>query len=131
MTISGLIHRARVVGQARTGTRNEQGEMEEVPDTGPWILARVMERGGVAPGSRRSQFSTAERVSQGFEMLLDTVDDETGADVDVPVAGSTWETDCPVLGSPTLTLSGDGDTLNNGSELIAYDCYATVPKDRA
>lgn len=87
-----------------------------------------MERGGVALKSRRAPETTAAVVQRGYEVLLDTVD-ETGASVDPPGAGAVLETDCDVLGSPTIVLSGAPELLNNGAEMIAILCYGDVPKD--
>lgn len=127
---SALIHRARVIGQRRGATRNAQGAYEQEPFTGPWIPARLMERGGVAAKARRGQEAVEARVDRGYELLLD-FEDETGATVDRPTASSVFETDCPVLGSPTVELNGEPELLNNGADMIGYCCYGDVPKDRA
>lgn len=130
MSISGLIHRARVVGERQGVSRNGQGEYESEPVWGPWIAARVMERGGVAAKARRFATSTAAVAERGYEVLLDTVD-VNGNAVEVPAAGAVLETDCDVLGSPTIALSGIPEILNNGDELIAILCYGDIPKDSA
>ena len=113
--------------------RNEQGEYPTVALAGPWIPARVMERGGVSAKTRGSdggETSTEARVSRAYELLLGS-QDETGIPVARPSASATFETDCPILGSPTIPLDGDPEVLNNGTDLIGYLCYGEVPLERS
>lgn len=97
---------------------------------GAWIPARVMERGGVAAKARGAQASTEARVARSYEMLLGS-EDENGAAVEQPTASSVFETDCPVLGSPTIPLDGDPEVLNDGDTLIGYLVYGDVPLERS
>ena len=129
---SALIHRARQVGSRRAPTRSDQGSYDTEPTTGPWIPARLMERGGVAAKSRPGgqQPSSEARVQRGYELLLGPVD-ENGDATERPTASAVYETDCAVLGSPTIELSGDPEVLTNGTALIGFLCYGDVPKDRA
>lgn len=127
---SACIHRARQVGTVRGSTRSAQGEYERVPFTGPWVPARVMLRGAVSPKSRGANVSTEARTVRGYELLLEA-EDETGAPIDAPTANSVFETDCPVLGNPTITLNGEPEWLNNGDELFGYMAYGDVPLERA
>lgn len=127
---SALIHRARFVGYERSGVRNDQGEYPEAPVTGPWIPARLMERGGVSAKARSNDSSSEARVARSYELLLGCVD-ETGTPVVFPSASATFETDAPILGSPTIPLDGDPEVLNNGVDLIGYLIYAEVPLDRS
>lgn len=127
-----LIHRARQVGHRKLETRNAQGAYDTAPFTGPWIKARVMERGAVAPKRRREpEQTTGARVERGYEMLLDSIDDDSGAPVAKPPASAVFETECEILGNPTIELSGEPETLTNGVALIGYMAYGDVPKDRA
>lgn len=126
---SALIHRARLVGSRKGVTRDAQGSYGREPVQGPWIPARVMERGGVAGKSRARENSTEARVVRGYELLLYTTD-EHGDPVDKPTAAAVFETDCPVLGSPTIALSGEPEVLNNGVDLIGYSCQGDVPAER-
>jgi hypothetical protein len=129
---SALIHLARQVGSRRGVTRNAQGAYDQELVTGPWIPARVMERGAVAAKSRAGgqQPSSEARVQRGYELLVGP-EDEAGADVERPTASSTFETDCPALGSPTIELSGEPEVLNDGEDLIGYVCFGDVPEDRS
>lgn len=129
---SALIHRARWVGYERGTTRNDQGEVAQVAVTGPWIPARLMERGGVSSKARSGSggASAEARVARSYELLLGAVD-ETGVPVTFPTASAEFETDCPILGSPTIPLDGDPEVLNNGVDLIGYLIYAEVPLDRS
>jgi hypothetical protein len=124
-----MIHRVRLAGLRRGETRSAQGSYEMEQVTGPWIAARVMERGGVAGKSRRGSQQAAERVDRGYELLIDTVDMVGGAPVEL-TASAVLETDCPVLGNPVVQLSGDPEVLNNGSELIGFLAYGDAVKDR-
>jgi hypothetical protein len=127
---TALIHRARLVGQERAGSRTAQGEFPTVLVTGPWIPARVMERGGVATKARGGQDSTEARVARSYELLLGA-SDEMGGPVALPTGSSVFETDCPILGSPTIPLDGDAELLNNGTDLIGFLCYGDVPLERS
>lgn len=128
---SALIHRARWVGYERGNTRNAQGEYAQVATTGPWIPARLMERGGVSSKARGTSGGGAEaRVARSYELLLGAVDVNRQAVV-FPTASAEFETDCPILGSPTIPLDGDPEVLNNGKDLIGYLIYAEVPLDRS
>lgn len=127
---TALIHRARLVGSERGSTRSAQGEYERVPVTSPWIPARLMERGGVAAKARGTGGSTEARVVRSFELLIGA-EDESGAAVEEPTASGLYETDCDVLGSPTVVLSGDPELLNDGDDLIGFLCWAEVPKERS
>lgn len=127
--MEGLIHRARLLVRSR-GPRDPQGEYplsEPVP--GPWFSARLMERGAVAPERRRRTSGTDARVARGYELLADMVD-EAGAPV-VLSASALVETDCPLLGSPTLELDGEPERLNDGEEMIGWMCFAQKVKDAA
>jgi hypothetical protein len=125
---TALIHRARLVSRTR-GARNVEGEYPLAPAPGPWFKARLMERGGVAAERRRRTNSTDAKVSRGYELLVDTVD-ETGAAVTIS-ASSIVETDCPILGSPTLELEGEPERLNNGTLAIGWVAFAQKAKDAA
>lgn len=126
-----LIHRARLVGRRTVaGPPNVLGEVETEEFAGPWIRARVMERGSVAAKGRRSPETTAARVERGYEVLLDFVD-LAGAPVAKPTASAVFETECAVLGNPTVHLSGEPEVLTNGVRLIGYLCHGDVPKDRS
>ena len=89
-----------------------------------------MERGGVAAKARRRPQTSDARVERGYEILLDTVDVD-GFAIEKPKATAIVETDCPVLGSPTIQLSGEPEALNNGVDLIGYMAYGDVPADAA
>jgi hypothetical protein len=119
---TALIHRARLIHRVR-GARSPQGEYAMTVAPGPWFGARLMESGGVAAETRRRPGSTEARVARGYELLAGPVD-ETGATV-VLSASSVVETDCPVLGSPTLELSGDPE------KLIGWMAAAVKAKDAA
>lgn len=125
-----LIHRARLVGRRRGTVRNSQGAFDMEPFVGPWIRARVMERGSVAPKNRRSPETSAARIERGYEILLDAVD-LAGAPVAKPTASATFETEVVVLGSPTILLSGEPEVLTNGVRIIGYLCHGDVPGDRS
>lgn len=127
---AALIHRARQVGTRRGAQRGEQGAYEMERFEGPWIPARVMERGGTAAKARRSPQTTAARVERGYELLLGPVD-VAGAPVEKPTASMVFETDCPILDSPTVELDAEPEVLNNGTALIGYLATGDVPKDRA
>lgn len=127
---TALIHRARQVGSTRGVTRSAQGEYQRVAFTGPWIPARVMGRGSVAPKARGGTASTEAHVTGAYELLLGSLD-ETGVAVEPPTASSVYETDCAVLGSPKLELNGEPETLTNGVELLGYLAYGDVPLDRS
>lgn len=127
--MEGLIHRARLLPRGRTA-RNAQGEYEEAAGAaGPWFAARLMERGGPASKSRRRPQSTEAVVERGYELLADTVD-QAGGPV-VLTASSLVETDCEVLGSPTLELSTRPEKLTNGVDHIGWLAYAAAPSDAA
>jgi hypothetical protein len=126
--VQGLVHRARLVGRRRGPVRDAQGAYVTEPTASAWFDARVMRRGSVAPKTRRRPGAGSDaRVVAGFEVLADTIDDD-GHDV-VLTASSRLETDCPVLGSPTLELSGEPEPLNDGTNLIGWLAYADLPKD--
>jgi len=127
---SALIHRARLVGQKRGAVRSAQGSYAREPIEAPWIPARVMERGAVAAKSRRGQQTTEARVQRGYELLIGPVD-EDGAPVEKPTASARFETDCPILGNPTIELSGEPEVLTNGVDLIGYMAYGDVPGERS
>jgi hypothetical protein len=127
--VEGLIHRARILSKVR-GTRNAQGERPVTPGTpGPWFDARLMERGGPAGKSRRRPEGTDARVARGYELLADAVD-EAGAPV-VLSASDVVETECSVLGSPTIELSTKPERLTDGEELIGWLAYSVDPSDAA
>lgn len=119
-----------MVGRERAPARTAQGAYPTALIEAPWIDARVMERGSVAPKSRRWPYTTEARIVRGYELLLDGVD-EFGDVVAKPTASAVFETDCPVLGSPVLTLSGETEVLTNGEDLIGYLCHADVPAERS
>ena len=119
-----------MVGQQRVGPRSAQGAYAEGPLEGPWIAARVMERGGVAAKTRGRPDSTEARVARGYELLLDFID-ELGEFVAKPPASAVFETDCPILGNPRIELSGEPEILNDGEELIGYMAFGDVPAERA
>jgi hypothetical protein len=125
---TALIHRVRAVGSQRGATRSAQGEYERVPVTGPWIPARVMERGGSAAKARGP--ATESRVARGYELLI-AGEDELGVLVARPTASTVFESDCPVLGDPVIELNGEPEVLNNGEELIGFLCYGDVPLERS
>jgi hypothetical protein len=90
-----------------------------------------MERGAVASKRRREPEATTEaRVERGYEILLDFID-LAGDPVQKPTAAATFETDCPVLGDPTITLSGEPEHLTNGVREIGWMCWGDVPKERS
>lgn len=125
---SALIHRARLIVRT-VGARDAQGEKSLTVAPGPWFRARLMERGGVSAESRRRANSTEARVARGYELLADTID-AAGQPV-VLSASSLVETDCPILGSPTLELDGQPEKLNNGVDFIGWMAYAAKAKDAA
>lgn len=128
-----LIHRARLVGTRRVepAERDAQGAYATEAFTGPWIRARVMERGAVgAKRRRRPEESTEARVERGYELLLDFID-LAGDPVEKPTAAATFETDCPILNDPVIVLSGEPEVLNTGSRLIGFMAYGDVPKERS
>lgn len=127
--MEGMIHAARFEVRER-GARNAQGERELTdPVYSAWVDARLMERGGVSARTRRrAQMSSEARVGRGYELLLEPVD-RAGAPI-APKAGDVVQTDCPILGSPTIELDGEPENLNDGEEPIGFLCYATKPKDR-
>lgn len=125
-----LIHQVRLVGQQRGGPRSDQGEYDSLPLETPWIKARVMERGSVAPKTRLRPNTTEARVERGYEILLDFVD-ENGGDVAKPNASAVFESMCPVLGDPIITLSGEPEVLTNGRRLVGYMCFGSIPAERA
>ena len=127
---SALIHRARFVGFERGVTRSDQGEYEQVAVTGPWIAARVMERGGVSAKARTDAADSEARVARSYEILVGCVD-ETGAAVTFPTGSTTLQTDAPILNSPTIPLDGDPEVLNDGTKVIGFLCYGEVPLDRS
>ena len=127
--MEGLIHAARF--EVRTkGARDAQGERAlSAPGFSAWVDARLMERGAVAARTRRrAGMSSEARVGRGYELLLGPID-RAGAAIE-PKAGDIVQTDCPVLGSPTIELDGEPERLNNGEETIGWLAYATKPKDR-
>lgn len=126
MTLSGMIHRARVISRERAA-RNAQGEYESEPVTGAWFNARLMQRGGVNAKQRREGTGGDARVVRGYELLAQP-NDENGDPV-VLSASALVQTDCPLLGSPTLELSGEPEKLNNGTRHIGWMAYADKPKD--
>lgn len=91
-----------------------------------------MERGGVAPETRGGGAVPEPdvRVARGYELLLGAVD-ENNDPVAKPTASDVFETDCPILGNPTIPLAGDPEVLNTGTDLVGYDCYGEVPLERA
>jgi hypothetical protein len=116
------------VGRQRGLVRGAQGDYTTAPAWGPWFDVRVMRRGSVAPKVRRRPGAGSDaRVIEGFEILADTVA-EDGTDVAL-TASMRLETDCPVLGSPVLELSGSPEPLNDGTNLIGWLAYADLPKD--
>lgn len=128
---AALIHRARQVGRRRTGGRDAQGAYATEPFTGPWIRARVMERGAVSPKRRRApEASTQARVERGYELLIDAID-MAGAVVEKPTAAAVFETDCPILGNPVIQLSGETEILTDGRRLIGFLALGDVPAERA
>jgi hypothetical protein len=127
---SALIHRAREVGWTRGSTRSAQGEYQQVAELGPWIPARLMGRGGVAPKTRAANVSTEAGVQGAYELLLGPVDEDSNP-IQAPTASSVFETDCPVLGSPTISLNGEPEILTNGADLYGFLCYGDVPLDRS
>jgi hypothetical protein len=126
--VEGLIHRARLLTRAR-GARNGQGEYEDSdpPTPGPWFAARLMERGGPADKRRRGQ--TDARVPRGYELLTDTT--ATDGTAVVLTASSLVESECAILGSPTLELSGAPEKLTDGVEHIGWFAFAVKPGDAA
>lgn len=129
LAASAVIHQARQVGEQRSGARDSQGAFVMEDFTGPWIPARLMERGSVAA---KTQFpgSMADRVQRGYELLLAPFD-ENGDAIDRPTASVRFETNCPVLNSPTVQLDGEPEVLTNGTDVIGYLCYADVIEDRS
>jgi hypothetical protein len=125
-----MVHRARFTGRQRSGARDGQGAYPSVVVTGPWIPARLMERGGVASKSRRGQATVAAVVERGYELILDS-EDENGQEYPRPTASALFETDCPILGSPLVVVTGEPEVLNNGDDLIGYLLTADVAKDRS
>lgn len=124
-----LIHRARLVVREQ-GPRNAQGERQTLPaEGGPWFKARLMERGGVNAKRRRGQNTTDAKVTADYELLADYVD-ENGDPV-VLTASNVVETDCDLLGSPVLELSGKPEHLNNGRREIGWMAFANRAKDAA
>ena len=88
-----------------------------------------MERGAVSDKRRRRDDGTDSRAPRGYELLTNPLAID-GTPV-VLSASDLIETDCPLLGSPTVELSGEPEKLNNGKRHIGYMCYAVAPKDRA
>jgi hypothetical protein len=130
---AALIHRARLVGVRRVepAERDAQGAYETEAFAGPWIRARVMERGAVAAKRRRRpEESTEARVERGYELLLDYIY-LAGDPVAKPTAAATFETDCPILDNPTIVLSGEPEHLNDGRREIGWMCWGDVPKERS
>jgi hypothetical protein len=126
---SALVHRARRVDRV-AGERDDEGEYELEDRPGPWFAARLMERGGVGGRDRRrGGQATDARTERGYELLAGPVD-EAGAPL-VLEAGDLVETECPVLGSPTVELAGRPEKLNQGDEHIGWVAYATVAGDQA
>lgn len=128
-----LIHRARLLTWMQAqDVRDAYGErvVEGEPTPGPWVAARVTLRGGPAAGQRRNATTVAVTAKTAYELLLAPVD-EFGAPVEVPAAGGVWETDCEVLGSPTLHLESAGETLTNGRRPYGYLAYGGKPGDGA
>lgn len=127
---TALIHRARLLTRA-AGARNAQGEkVDAAPVAGPWFRARLMERGGPASKRRRRPpEGTDAVVKRGYELLASPVD-LAGAAV-VLTASSLVETDCPILGSPTLELDGKPEKLTNGVRHIGWMSYAVEARDAA
>lgn len=125
-----LIHRVRVLAVADAASRDAEGSMQDTaaPTAGPWIRARVMERGGPA-SRRREEGSTAGRVSRGYEVLLDLVD-ELGDPVSIP-AGARLETECEPLGNPLIDLDGQPSVLNNGRRVIGLQAFGARPGESA
>lgn len=128
-----LIHRARLIGTRRVepAVRDAQGAYAMEEFAGPWIRARVMERGAVAAKRRRRPEETTEaRVERGYEILLDYIDVD-GDPVEKPTAAATFETVCPILGDPVIVLSGEPEHLNDGRREIGWMCYGDVPGERS
>lgn len=130
---SACIHRARLVLPARATVRNAQGEYDE-PDTdeaprGPWFAARLMETTGAPAKNRRQPGSADARVVEPYELLAMPAA-EDGSPVEL-TASSLVETDCPLLGSPTLLLAGRPEKLNDGETHIGWRALANVPADAA
>lgn len=109
------------------GSRTDQGDYESIPDDGPWFAARLMERGGPASKVRRRENSTDAKVPRGYELLV-APKDENG-DAVVITTGAVVQTECPVLGSPTIELSTAPEVLTNGRRLIGYFAFAVKTKD--
>lgn len=127
--MEGLIHRAHLVGFTRGPRRNDEGAYDDVPYEGPWFAARIMEVTNAPAKGRRRPESTDARAVAPYEILADAVD-EDGVPV-VLTASSRLETECDVLGSPTLELAGKPEKLNDGEEHIGWYGRANVPKDAA
>ncbi len=126
-----LIHRARVVTVVRASGRDAQGSRQETagaPVAGPWVAARVLELGGPPRGRRRSPNSSAAQVVHAFEVLFGA-ELESGEPWAGPPPGARIQTDCGVLGNPTIDLDGRAETLNDGEDVIGYRAFGDVPGD--
>jgi hypothetical protein len=134
---AALIHRARFLTWPadRAGARGAQGEYERppvVPDRGPWIDARIMRTRGSQSKRRRAQEATEANVTVPYEVLLAPEVTVGGVTQAVTLTASAiLETDCPVLGNPTLELAGEPEPLNDGEGLIGWYGQASIAKDVA
>jgi hypothetical protein len=136
---AALIHRARLLTYPKSGARDAQGEYGRPaePEAGPWIDARIMRSRGSSSKRRRAPDATEAVVNLPFEVLVAPtvlVPDGAGGVVEeaVELTGSAiLETDCPVLGDPTLELSGTPELLNDGEDRIGWFGQATIAKDVA
>lgn len=124
---SALVHRARLLERV-VGTRNAQGERETTVVAGPFFRARLMERGAAREGRRR-QSSTDARVARGYELLASPTDEN--GELVVLTASCEVETDCPVLGSPTIQLDAQPELLTNGTERIGWAATGVKVGDAA
>lgn len=133
---TALIHRVRLLRfpKAEAGERNDQGEYARPaePDPGPWVEARVMVPRGSQAKRRRGQDSTAAAVTAAYEVLIaPTVRVDAVEQPVVITASSILETDCPVLGSPTIEMVGRPELLNDGEDPIGWFGQANEHRDAA
>lgn len=112
-----LIHRARIVRDAKSGAKDAQGERTTVPQSGPWFPARLMPR---RPGNEEAREPGGRRRVATPWSLIYGDEHEDGTAIVEPIAEDVLEVErdldagtvveqYEVAGAPAPFDAGDGN----------------------